>query len=109
MTTKHTPGPWKLKLARFPNGKLAGVPYVFAPNGPDTYRHVCQPFFDDAASPEIRAQQEANARLIAAAPELIEALRAVVNSAVRHRWKTNSDEPDTLNAAMDTLAKYSKP
>jgi hypothetical protein len=38
--------------------------------------------------------------------ELIEALRAIVNSAVRHRWKVNSDEPDTINAAMDILAKY---
>ena len=57
--SKHTPGPW---LAREPNGKgrgwLAGPAWL----GANTYSEEC----------------EANARLIAAAPELIKELQSIL-------------------------------
>jgi hypothetical protein len=48
-------------------------------------------------------RDEECANLMANAPEYKAALEALVNSAVRHRWHVNSDEPDTINAAMDVL------
>lgn len=67
MKMKHTPAPWELHIHRYPNGKLSGPPYIYAPKGRDTHRHICQPFIDDNASAEIQAEQEANARLLAGA------------------------------------------
>ena len=37
---------------------------------------------------------------------LADALHEIVASAIRHRWKVNSDEPDTINGAMDVLKQY---
>src|SRR3990167_5620624 len=79
--SKHTPGPWKLHLSTYPNGKLSGRPYIYAPNGPDTHRHIAEPFIDERAAPELQSMQEANACLIAAAPELLAALEYVSESA----------------------------
>ena len=69
---QHMPGPWELHVNVYPNGKLAGKLYVYAPNGLDTHRHICQPFMDEN-EPTIYPQQLANAQLLAAAPELLEA------------------------------------
>ena len=69
---KHTPAPWKVMPAQ--KGKLGGIevttdkPWLIRdlicmmPHGPE------------------QAQAEANARLIAAAPELLEALREIVKA-----------------------------
>ena len=42
------------------------------------YRTICIVPIDDSPEHEFNAEQEANARLIAAAPELLEALQAVL-------------------------------
>ena len=84
---QYMPGPWKLHISRWPNGELNGAPYIYAPNGPDTHRHICQPFLDPKASPEIYAQQLANAQLLAAVPELLEALHKIdANAAESVDW-----------------------
>ena len=65
MGTKHTPGPWV---------KSAYGPWVSAPCLGD---RICvhEPFTDGRDGPVLpRDEQEANAVLIAAAPELLEAL-----------------------------------
>lgn len=72
--SNHTPGPWQLHVHRFPNGKMNGAPYLYAPNGTDMYRHICEPCIDDGAPPEIRLMQEANAQLLSKAPDLLTAL-----------------------------------
>ncbi len=66
---KHTPGPW------FINGHERYTKYVEARIGGGWVQEVaaCGP----TENPE---QQEANARLCAAAPELLEALRIMVNA-----------------------------
>jgi hypothetical protein len=64
----HTPGPWKLATtyAKAQAGKYQVVPWA-------TQR---QPIARVAARPDYPPEQaEADARLIAAAPELLEALR----------------------------------
>lgn len=80
---KPTLGPWEAHISRWPNGKLSGKPYVYAPNGPDTYRHVCEPCLDEDGPAYIVRMQEANARLIAAAPELLSALKDCIESLER--------------------------
>ena len=78
MTTKHTPGPWAIetvltscgichKVGPFPGKRLEDKP-----------RYAC--LYADYPSKEnpADAELEANARLIAAAPELLEALRVMI-------------------------------
>lgn len=60
MNTKHTPGEWIIKK------RFAGVA-IYVEN-----KIVCSVYGTD--------QQEANAKLIAAAPELLEALKDLVNA-----------------------------
>jgi hypothetical protein len=76
MTTKHTPGPWRVEditsegkhvywRIACPTRSVAGV-------------SVDVPVYGDAAlSRKVREEITANARLIAAAPELLEALTHV--------------------------------
>ena len=73
--SKHTPGPWKDNNADHDEPyqdikiKAAG-------------RTVCTVWIDDAPCHDFNAEQDANARLIAAAPDLLEVLRKVSMNAV---------------------------
>jgi len=75
--SKHTPGPW-----------VARGPYVQIH---DTYKTICcvdHPFPCGTAS-QVRVavcEVEANARLIAAAPELLEELESLVEKVLDAGW-----------------------
>lgn len=96
----HTPGPWiahKLPLDRWlisaGNENVAGTASGgFGPN-------------DDAT-------EQANARLIAAAPDLLEALETLQgfadNSAVRWIWKENGEQAAFNKALNQTRAAITK-
>jgi hypothetical protein len=77
METKHTPGPWKIDpLSYGPSGKWNPCNRknirIFAPDASGTGF-----IMTECVGPEnIPQEQHANARLIAAAPELLEALEA---------------------------------
>jgi hypothetical protein len=78
MTTIHTPGPWSLETVRTSSGvchKVGPFPGRREDHPP---RHAC--LYADYPSDSNPSDQEllANARLIAAAPELLEALDTVV-------------------------------
>ena len=64
---KHTPGPWV--HVRF--GGIVGGPFYKYANG-EAQSQVASATVGEGISPE---EREANARLIAAAPDLLEALR----------------------------------
>lgn len=77
----HTPGPW----SQDPN-ELADVR---GPDGKDVAVAVCKQmtgltFNPETISPESRVQANANARLIAAAPELLEALENILDDIGPH-------------------------
>jgi hypothetical protein len=73
---KHTPGPWKLETVR----TSVGVCHQIGPLGASTKLHsAC--LYDDCYSDKPRdLQLLADAHLISAAPELIEALKAMLLS-----------------------------
>lgn len=94
--SKHTPGPW------FVNGHEHYTKYVEARIGGGLLQEVA------ACGPtEKQEQQEANARLIAAAPELLEALQHI-----EEYWNRDSNEQAMTDAlwhiietAQATIAK----
>ncbi|HCF4362572.1 TPA: hypothetical protein NIE75_005283 [Pseudomonas aeruginosa] len=85
--SKHTPGPW------FINGHERYTKYVEARIGGGLVQEVaaCGP----TEKPE---QQEANARLCAAAPELLEALQACIQQITA--LCSADDVPDQARAAI---------
>lgn len=104
---EHSPGPWQLHIDRWPNGELKGRPYIYAPNGPDGHRHICEPCLDLKASPEIQREQIANARLLAEAPQLIETLRTLAEigeAGVIERRETGKPTWSALDAVA-TIAR----
>jgi len=63
--SKHTPGPWETDAAEHDS------PYqnILVMHG--QHRAVCTVWIDDAPVQDFNAEQRANARLIAAAPDLL--------------------------------------
>ena len=90
-TATHTPGPWK-----FDGGE------VWAPQGrgPDHAANVCKMTGDSQS-------RAANASLIAAAPELLEALRRMVDMFERHLdGRVGPDDAaGRWDSARDAIAK----
>jgi hypothetical protein len=80
METKYTPGPWKAEL-----GNRSNVWIVHYPLGPLAV-------IGFGGTKPIDGTNEANARLIAAAPELVEALRPF--AACAEVWE--GDDPDWI-------------
>ena len=76
METKHTPGPWV--VAGFPDN----ISYdAINANGPRVVAWVKRDKENPSDSdPVTLVEAKANARLIAAAPEMVELLRQVVNT-----------------------------
>jgi hypothetical protein len=89
--TMHTPGPWR-SLIIAPNNMDSGTTMVATPNGSGLA-------IDCADSGLTFAESAANARLIAAAPDLLEALKGVLRVADRA-----TDEFDAARAAIAKAA-----
>jgi len=73
MSTKHTPGPWTTNEADH------DAPYQDIKIKASKHHTVCTVWIDDAPVHDFNALQEANARLIAAAPDLLFQLQAAAN------------------------------
>lgn len=67
MTTQHTPAPWDINGQTITSGETA-IAQFFQSKGNVEHQHYDNPKKDEA---------QANARLIAAAPELLEALKKI--------------------------------
>lgn len=93
--TKHTPGRWS--IARDPRPGMDWNSHIV-----DKKRGhaICFMAHSDGASPE---RDEANARLIAAAPDLLEALRAV--DVLFGHLATDSTQRIWLDNARAAIAK----
>ena len=101
MSTKHTPGPWSCDVANQP----------IIVNGPDdsgnivalVYDKDCAPFMGDANHQYHVEVAAANARLIAAAPDLLAALDYMV--AAQGKPFDHADRRASMTAARAALAK----
>ena len=92
MATQHTPGPWGTDLLEHDH------PYQDIVVRAGT-RTICRVWIDDAPVHDYNAAQLANARLIAAAPELLEALKVVIDDLMY------KDHARVINVAHAAIAK----
>lgn len=107
MTTKHTPGPWIASRGQHsPKSKDRSCFWVV--NQADDGREDLMPRICDAIAPEGFdgfQQGEANARLIAAAPELLEACQAAFAELANDpTWHVSFLRLDVLRAAIAKAA-----
>ncbi len=87
METKHTPGPW----IAAPFSSVVGCPILAQPDrSKDTFLVAGTRSAMATDHAGFRAEVEANASLIAAAPELLEFVCEVLESMERAHW---SDDP----------------
>jgi hypothetical protein len=92
---KHTPGPWMDDQADH------DAPYQdIRIKGGSPRRTVCIVWIDDAPVHDFNAEQDANARLIAAAPDMLQALQAVLAFI--------EGEPDAVEPFDMVRAAYAK-
>jgi hypothetical protein len=75
MSTKHTPAPWGIFEHRDHSGICVGPPYTESYFRDGEVRDVCR-IGNNSVNDEMRA----NARLIAAAPELLAALKLAIST-----------------------------
>ena len=75
METKHTPGPWFMETWSKFNGEQVTQVSAFSEYGNRTMQAIVN-----------SGNSEANARLIAAAPDLLEALKEIVSAADGDGW-----------------------
>ena len=79
--SKHTPGPWHLKLGQY------GAPHEIAWEPGKSYGQIAKVMtrsFAELPEAKSEAEIEANARLIAAAPDLLEAAERFIASIDSH-------------------------
>ena len=97
----HTPGPW---VASDMNTDSSSPVAVWQHDGRSDFylrcSQICECFVDDDGGPVHVVQAEANARLIAAAPDMFSILQRVVMDGL-------PIEPETLKDITRVLAKAS--
>ena len=108
MSAKHTPGPWAFSRsdnfgdARFYVAQQDGAPYT--PNYSDVATLIAE-----TVSGERVSIQEANARLIAAAPDLLTALTTVVEHWTAQFERNGHLAPEWCKQARAAIAKATNP
>ena len=103
-TTQHTPGPWRVCNSRdiFPDDNDREGRRYIAHIGPELDLHYCDLTFDEC---------KANAQLIAAAPDLLEATEFMLllydeTRTALHTLLTGGDKMDEMaDKALAALAK----
>lgn len=101
--TKHTPGPWHINTAgsssRGEPFKITEI-YVYAPDTQDDTA-ICA----DVIDPVTQEPSEANARLIAAAPDLLAALVNLLNDTQHAEHPDCDDGPCPVREARAAIQK----
>ena len=95
---KYTPGPWKLRVNPDENDRLRHLYFI---DGPENGQPIC----------EVRNYQkigENNGSLIAAAPEMYEALKLILNAYEKWNNREDGGEDDLHYAARKVNAALYK-
>ena len=95
---KHTPGPWNIDET----GGDIGVIYITSLNSMESMGTVCDLYFKNEHETHRFSNAKANARLIAAAPELLETLETLVDLYSRSRIPARKK---AMNKAEAVIAK----
>jgi hypothetical protein len=97
---KHTAGPWRIETA-----ELMGKKFIDS----DNFGTICQ-FIYDPPGTLIAEEAAANARLIAASPDLLEALKGLFeHCAVVHKhWGDNGNQQEASDAIRKACAAIQK-
>jgi hypothetical protein len=101
MNTKHTPGPWKQYRDSQGNVRIQGN----VPGGPVA-------FIEEMNNTGGTPQDHANARLIAAAPELLDALKRILEGNTmegREEWGFRDVIQEHYKIARAAIAKATNP
>ena len=99
MTNQHTPGPWRW----VPEPDTAS-PWRDYGDLYSASSEVVLSVWDDGFDGGVRVNSHADARLIEAAPELLEALEELVEACTGHldrdhaSWRSNEDEKEVIKA-----------
>jgi hypothetical protein len=108
--SKHTPGPWSVNTAGtsspWPENYKVTEVYVYAPDTQDDVA-ICA----DVIDPLTQEPSKANAHLIAASPDLLAALKALVQQVERGDFDhIGADHPDSaVGAARAAIEKAEVP
>jgi hypothetical protein len=103
LVAKHTPGPWKAQMI---DGRM-GVTANHMCSFPGMRYDICERVGGDCTAKPTKGTPEANARLIAAAPELLEALQRVVSDWV-HPYDGGEYEDGEMPALDQARAAIAK-
>ena len=100
MNNKHTPGPWTI------SDNTNGEPRIYAPSG---YCVALAVMPNNTNALDIRESAQANARLIAAAPDLIAALAgALYQMEQMSNSETKENDIDLWQAQLDAIEAIAK-
>ena len=100
--TKHTKGPWVIIPPRESDDDEGGFSYPGGVEDDDGYP-VCE--FGTLRGSSYMFWKPANARMIAASPDLLEALRIIGEWPITHPTE-NQDAANMAKVALDAVAKY---
>ena len=105
MSAKHTPGPWLTDRNNVHTGQIATVYHCIG----DDWIEIWTDKWAETGLGE--GEQEANARLIAAAPELLDALRGMLALDDEHHQRGHGDDDvcSEVQAARAAIAKATNP
>lgn len=92
---KHTPGPWRAVTVPYDSSAF----YIEARNAPDKRSPMVAHIPRSTVQP-----MEANARLLAAAPDLLEALEGLLSHPNGGTYR-NSADSEAVKAALAAIAK----
>ena len=97
MNAKHTPGHWKVVEHSWSDSS------IFASDDKQVARLSIYDVATESTQSALEKEMDANARLIAAAPDLLEALEAMTGKAGKQNW--NDMYPAQYAAALSAIDK----
>lgn len=100
----HTPAPWRVEKVLYPAGQDVSFEVTAGRH------HICQTIMREIITEDDRiAQDDANTRLIVSAPELLAALRGLVEACKWYAEDTYDREaPHQLGAFSEAVAAIAK-
>lgn len=105
--SKHTPGPWAIEALRYEGARIVAGPTYDKSSRPVGWV-AADDTMEEASTGRIREvmsdEANANARLIAAAPELLEALKLALTALKRVRNYAQIDDSG-LEEMAEAIAK----